>query len=152
MACLYAVLGFLMGQRFATKMIIYCAYRLNVLFLNCRNMDAACVQYGEKTKMSLLQCLDFATSWQLGYAVFFWDKASATFVMWKVIAVFEGYRHLFSCHYLEFLKCLVPKCDLSIQSNPSFNIKEVTFVAVITHKVKLKDFSVKDDLRFVSGL
>ena len=64
----------------------------------------------------------------------------------KSNAVLEGYCHLFSCHYLEFLKCLVPKCDLSIQSNPSFNIKEVTFVAVITHKVKLKDFSIKDDL------
>ena len=66
----------------------------------------------------------------------------------KSNTVLEGYCHLFSSHYLEFLKCLLPKCD-SIQFNPSFNIKEVTFVAVITHKVKLKDFLVKDDLRLL---
>ena len=103
-------------------------------------MDAACVQYDEKTKMSLLQCHDFATPCSL-VMQFFLRQGICNICNVKSNAVLEGYHHLFSCHYLEFLKC-----DLSIQSNPSFNIKEVTFVAVITHKVKLKDFSVKDDL------
>ena len=111
-------------------------------------MDAACVQYGEKTKTSLLQCLDFATSCS-SVMQFFLRQGICNICNVKSNAVLEGYHHLFSCHYLEFLKCLVPKCDLSIQSNPSFNIKEVTFVAVITHKVKLKDFSIKDDLRLL---
>ena len=108
-------------------------------------MDTACVQYGEKTKMSLLQCLDFATSCSL-VMQFFLRQGICNICNVKSNTVLEGYHHLFLCHYLEFSKCLVPKCDLSIQSNPSFNIKEVTFVAVITHKVKLKDFSIKDDL------
>ena len=55
-----------------------------MFFLNCRNMDAACVQYGEKTKTSLLQCLDFAPH-AAQLCSFFQDKVSATFVMWKVM-------------------------------------------------------------------
>ena len=108
-------------------------------------MDAACVQYGEKTKMSLLQCLDFATSCSSVMQIFS-RQGICNICNVKGNTVLEGYHHLFSSHYLEFLKCLLPKCDSSIQFNPSFNIKEVTFVAVITHKVKLKDFLVKDDL------
>ena len=111
-------------------------------------MDAACVQYGEKTKTSLLQCLDFATSCSLVMQIFL-RQGICNICNVKSNTVLEGYHHLFSSHYLEFLKCLLPKCDSSIQFNPSFNIKEVTFVAVITHKVKLKDFSVKDDLQLL---
>ena len=111
-------------------------------------MDAACVQYGEKTKTSLLQCLDFATSCSSVMQIFS-RQGICNICNVKSNTVLEGYCHLFLSHYLEFLKCLLPKCDSSIQFNPSFNIKEVTFVAVITHKVKLKDFSVKDDLRLL---
>ena len=111
-------------------------------------MDAACVQYGEKTKISLLQCLDFATSCS-SVMQFVLRQGICNICNVKSNTVLEGYCHLFLCHYSEFLKCLAPKCDLSIQSNPSFNIKEVTFVAVITHKVKLKDISLKDDLQLL---
>ena len=77
---------------------------------------------------------------------FFLRQAVCNICHIKINTVLEGYHHLFLCHYTEFLKCMVPKCDISSQSKPSFNIKEVTFVAVITNKVKIKDFSIKDDL------
>ena len=137
-------LGFKWGKDLLLKMIIYCAYRLNVLFKLGIWMQPV---YNMVKKQ---RCPYYSALILPPHAVrlckFFQDKASATFVNVKGNTVLEGYHHLFSSHYLEFLKCLLPKCDSSIQFNPSFNIKEVTFVAVITHKVKLKDFLVKDDL------
>ena len=106
-------------------------------------MDAACGQFGEKTKTSLFQCLHFATSCS-SVMQFFSRQAVCNICHIKINTVLEGYCHLFLCHYTEFQ--MVPKCDIS---KPSFNIKEVTFVAVITHKVKIKDFSIKDDLQLL---
>ena len=133
MSCLFAVLAyFFVG-------VFNC-------FFDCRNMDAACGQFGEKTKT----CPYFSAFILLLLAVqlcnFFLRQAVCNICHIKINTVLEGYHHLFLCHYTEFLKCMVPKCDISSQSKPSFNIKEVTFVAVITHKVKIKDFSIKDDL------
>ena len=108
-------------------------------------MDAACGKFGEKTKTSLFQCLHFATSCS-SVMQFFSRQAVCNICHIKINTILEGYCHLSSCHYTEFLKCMVPKCDISSQSKPSFYIKEVAFVAVITHKVKIKDFSIKDDL------
>ena len=128
MSCLFAVLAyFFVGV-------------LNCSFFDCRNMDAACGKFGEKTKTSLFQCLHFATSC-ISVMQFFWRQAVCNICHVKINTVLEGYHHLFLCNYTEFLKCMVPKYDISSQSKPSFNIKEVTFVAVITHKVKIKDFS-----------
>ena len=134
MSCLLAVLAYFFVGVF------------NCFFcFDCRNMDAACGQFGEKTKTSLFQCLHFATSCS-SVMQFFSRQAFCNICHIKINTVLEGYHHLFLCHYTEFLKCMVPKCDISSQSKPSFNIKEVTFVAVITYKVKIKDFSIKDDL------
>ena len=99
----------------------------------------------KKTNMSLFQCLHFATCCS-SVMQFFSRQAVCNICHVKINNLLKGYHHLFLCHYTEFLKCMVPKCDISSQSKPSFNIKEVTFVAVITHKVKIKDFSIKDDL------
>ena len=102
-------------------------------------MDAACGQFGEKTKMSLFQYLHFATSCS-SVMRFFSRQAVCNICHVEINTVLEGYHHLFLCHYTEFLKCMVPKCDISSQSKPSFNIKEVNFCSSYHTQSKDKRF------------